>query len=233
MNDRQTGDRPVVSHWTVIGSQVSFADRWLRVRSDHVRTAEGDVIGPYHVIEYPDWVTIVGFTRESCRLLLVREYRHGVRQILWGLPGGMIDPDDGSDRHGAAEAAARRELLEETGFAGGDLEPLVNVHPNPSNQSNTAFCFLATGLQRVAPQRPGAPGESQEVVEADLIDVLAGLRAGNVTLHAVHVAALWAAAARIAADPSERFEAINTRLRHFLAGRDPLHRREGVTASLI
>ena len=72
-----TAAPPGVVSWTVLHSKVAFADPWLRVRSDHVRTADGDVFGPFHVIEYPDWVTIVPLTRDGHRLLTVREYRHG------------------------------------------------------------------------------------------------------------------------------------------------------------
>lgn len=218
MSAAPTPDRPVVAPWTVLDSQISLADRWLRVRSDRVRTAEGDVFGPYHVIEYPDWVTVVALTLHSQQLVLVREYRHGVGRVLWGLPGGVVDREDGSERLLAAKVAAQRELLEETGFASGGFERLASVYPNPSNQSNTAYCFLATDVQSIAPQRPAGDGEAQDVFEADFVDVLADLRDGNATLHTVHVAALWAAAARIAADSSGRFGVLSRQLRRFLSG---------------
>ncbi len=141
--------------WTVLSSSTTFSDPWLTVRSDQVRTADGDTFGTFHVTEYPDWVTIVGLT-EGFRLVLVREYRHGVRVVPLGLPGGLVDEADGPPGERAAAAAARRELLEETGHGGGTLEPLLTVHPNPSNQTNTAYCFLATGLSGIARplQRP-------------------------------------------------------------------------------
>ena len=210
-----------LASWTVLDSKVAFADPWLRVRSDQVRTADGDVFGPYHVIEAPDWVTIVPLTRDGERLLTVREYRHGIGAVLAGLPGGLVGPGDGNDRAMAAEAVARRELWEETGYSGGRIERLAAVHPNPSNQTNTAHCFLATGLVRRALPQPGGPSEAQEVAETDLVSVLDGLRDGSATLHAVHVAALWSAAARIASDPSNRFGALPVRLRGFLAGEAP------------
>ena len=207
--------------WTVIDSTAAFTDPWLRIRSDRVRTADGDVFRPYHVIEAPDWVAVVPPTGDGQQLLTVREYRHGVGAVLTGLPGGLVDPGDGSDRAAAAEAAARRELREETGYSGGRIERLAAVHPNPSNQTNMAHCFLATGLVRLALPQPGGPGEAQEVIETDLIGVLGSLRDDNATMHAVHVVVLWSTAARIAADLSGRFGTLPARLGRFLAGEAP------------
>ncbi len=205
--------------WTVLSSTTTFVDPWLRVRSDQVRTAEGDVFGPFHVIEYPDWVTVVALTDRD-RLLLVREYRHGIGAVAIGLPGGLVDADDGVPGPEAAEFAARRELIEETGHGGGMLEQLTSVHPNSSNQTNTAYCFLATATSRIAAPLHG-PSEVQETLEADLVDVLELLREGEMTLHAVHVAALWSAAARIAGDRVNRFGTLTLRLRRFLSGQGP------------
>ncbi len=131
-----------------------------------------------------------------------------------------MDPVDGTDRSSAAETAAARELREETG-ASGALERLAAIHPNPSNQTNTAFCFLATTVERTGHPVPGGDGEAQDVVEADLVRVLDELREGVSTFHAVHAAALWSAAARIAADQSGRFGLLTIRLRRLLVGESP------------
>jgi len=211
----------VVAPWTVLDSAISFADPWLRIRSDRVRTGDGDVFGPFHVVEYPDWVTVVPLVKDSFRLLLVREYRHGVRAVLPGLPGGIVDGTDGTLPAAAARRAAERELREETGYEGGRLEHLATLHPNPSNQSNTAYCFLSTGLFRTGLPKAGGSGEAQEVVEADLVETLTELRDGTRALHAIHAAALWSAAARIAAERSSRFGPLTDRLRHFLSGQEP------------
>lgn len=220
LSDLQRRDiMTAVAPWTILESETTFADPWLRVRSDRVRTGAGDVLGPYHVIEAPNWVTIVPLTPYNT-VLLVREYRHGIGTVTVGLPGGLVDPADGSDRSSAAEGAAYRELLEETG-ATGRLERLSAIHPNPSNQNNTAFCFLATGVARSAAPQPDGLGEALDVVELDFVGLLDELREGVAAFHAVHSAALWAAAARIAADRSARFGSLTIQVRRFLVGEYP------------
>jgi 8-oxo-dGTP pyrophosphatase MutT (NUDIX family) len=244
-----------VTAWTVLDSRVTFADPRLRVRSDRCRTADGDVIGPNHVIECPDWVAIVALTRGGERLLTRRAYRHGVGAVLTGLPGGLVDPgdgtsgldeaeaaagrerqrrrrlagladlsnplkkrDDGASGPAASELAARRALLEGAGYAGGRWTCLLRTHPDPSNQTNTAFCFLAANVDRAGDALLHLVRGDQELAEQDLIEVLEHLRQGNVIMHSVHVAALWSAATHIASDRSGQFGALPIRLRRFLVG---------------
>jgi len=141
--------------WTVLNSKLMFANPWLRVRSERCRTGRGDVIGPYHVIEYPDWITVVPLTAEG--RLLLREYRHGVGAVLTGLPGGLVDPADGTSGT-PAETAARRELLEETGYGGGTLTPLLAFL--------TAFAVGAP-LRAIGAARP-SPAAQAILVKADV-----------------------------------------------------------------
>ncbi len=187
-------NEPGLHPWRVLGSRAAYADPWVRVRTDRVVTGAGDVLDSYHVVEYPDWTVVVALTATDHRLILVREYRHGIGTVLTGLPGGLVDPADGDRGPRAAENAARRELLEETGHAAGTLRLLLTTFPNPSNQSNTAFVFLTT--EAVSAQASAEVGV--DVVLADFVDVLDRLRRGDLAMHAIHVAALWSAATALA-----------------------------------
>ena len=177
---------------------MTFADRWLRVRTDDCLTADGVSVSPFHVIESADWACIVALTADL-RLVLVREYRHARGIVIAGLPGGVVEPDDGDGFLSIAEAGARRELLEETGYGGGRFVPILTTYPDPANQTNIATAFLALGVEPKAAQKLDA-GEAVELVLADFPTVLRQLSAGELRMHAVHVAALWAAAARIVLD---------------------------------
>jgi 8-oxo-dGTP pyrophosphatase MutT (NUDIX family) len=191
--------------WTVTASGMTFADRWLRVRTDHCLTAEGVEVSPYHVIESADWTCIVALTRDL-RLILVREYRHARGIVIDGLPGGVVDAADTD-----AEAGARRELLEETGYGGGRFIPVLTTYPDPANQTNIATGFLALNVEPTGAQALDA-AESIEVVQADFRDVLMRLASGELRMHAVHVAALWSAAARIVVGDTPGTEPLRDKL---------------------
>ena len=177
-----------VAAWRVLASRVTLADRWLKLREDRCETAHGAIVECYHVIECGDGVNVVAINREG-RLLLTREYRHGAGMVLTGIPAGLIDADDISP-----EAAARRELLEETGYGGGTFAPLLTCWANPARQNNRVTSFLATEVERLAEPRLD-PTEAVEVREADPAQTLDRLRRGDLVLSATHVAALWSAAA--------------------------------------
>ena len=189
---------PNLRPWTITGTRVTFEDRWLKVRTDDCLTPDGVEVSPYHVIESRDWTAIVALTADF-RLVMVREYRHARGIVIDGLPGGVVEVSDGAHAMEIAEAAARRELLEETGFGGGRFAPILTVYPDPANQTNTATAFLALDVE-LQKQQSLDPSEAIEVILADLPDVLGRLASGKIRMHAVHVAALWSAAVRIMRD---------------------------------
>ena len=153
----------MIDPWTVERSRTTYRDPWLTVRSDDCRTTSGVAVAPYHVIELPTWLNIVALTAEG-RIVLVTEYRHGTAEVLKGLPSGTMDPDD-ADPVGAA----RRELLEETGFGGGEFVTLGRYPANPANQTNDVVPLLAVGVERIAEQSLDA-SEEIEVTTEDFDD---------------------------------------------------------------
>lgn len=80
------------------------------------------------------------------RILLVRQYRHAVGRFLWELVAGRIDPGE------PPLQAARRELLEETGYSARRLHKLLDLFPTPGFVSERMLVYLATGLRRGSAQ---------------------------------------------------------------------------------
>ncbi len=116
--------------WTVVESEYLFRRPWLTARRDHVRLPNGVENPEYYVLEYPNWVNIIARTREG-KFILIRQYRHAYGETNYELVAGVIDPTDANP-----EAAARRELLEETGYAGGEWKLFI-THRAPAQPRGT------------------------------------------------------------------------------------------------
>ena len=185
-----------IAPWKVIESKYAYRDRWLALRSDTVELPNGSVLSPFHVIEQPDWVTAVALTHDG-NVLLVEEYRHGVRQTVIELPSGIHDKPEEEPL-----AAMKRELREETGFASEEWVPLGSFFANAPRLDNTVHCFAALDARKVAEPDPD---DSELLIthEVPLADFLAELSDGRRTFHGFQLGALWLLSnhARRSADP--------------------------------
>ncbi len=115
--------------WAVLESKYLFNQPWLTVRQDRCELPDGRMMPAYYVLEYPAWVSVVALTSDN-KMVLVKQYRHGLGVESIELPGGVVDA--GED----AETAGRRELLEETGYEFERYEYLGKISPNPATTTN-------------------------------------------------------------------------------------------------
>jgi 8-oxo-dGTP pyrophosphatase MutT (NUDIX family) len=167
-------ERRRIEPWRLLSSIYAFSDRWLKLRSDTVRLPGGSTLTPYHVIEAADWVNVVAISEAGC-IVLVEQYRHAVTRTMLEIPAGHVDADE------APEAAARRELLEETGYGGGQWHSLGVLHPAASRFNNHVHSFLALGVTRLAAPAP-EESENLHLHEIPWAEFVAGLRAGSLRL---------------------------------------------------
>lgn len=98
----------------------------------------------YIVLDAPDWVIVIPELGDC--FLMVEQWRHGANQICKEFPGGVIDKGE------SPEAAALRELQEETGYKPKKLSKLGSMSPNPAIMSNKVHFFLADDLEKVGNQ---------------------------------------------------------------------------------
>lgn len=168
--------------WQIVSSETLFDRPWLKMRQDHVRLPSGNEIPDYYVVEHPPWVNVIALTADD-RLVLIRQYRHGIREVHFELPGGVCDAED----RGFLQSA-QRELLEETGFGGGHWREWMVLCANPARQNNRNYTYLATGVERLAQPRPDAGEEI--AVHLVTLDVARQIVLGDGMLHALHAAPL-------------------------------------------
>ena len=156
------------------------------VRIDKCELPNGMVIDGF-VLEYRDWVTVIALTKQQ-EMVLVRQYRHGAQKVILELPGGAMDAEDQSPMQ-----AARRELLEETGYASDTFIQIGCVSPNPANQTNLIYSFLALDAEKVGGQHLDST-EDIEVVLKPLDDVIRMAKNGEL-LQSMQVSAVFFALA--------------------------------------
>ncbi|MCB1326024.1 MAG: NUDIX hydrolase [Spirochaetales bacterium] len=178
----------MIEPWKKKHSRYLVSDQWLRLRADRCELADGREIEPFYVFEFPDWAVVLPIT-SSGELVLVRQYRHGIGQVLLELPGGIISPDED------ALPAARRELREETGYGGGDWSVLGSASANPDSHTNLGRLFLARSVELQGTQKLDAT-ENMEVVLMPAPEALARAETGRLFVQALHLSALFLASRR-------------------------------------
>lgn len=172
----------------VTASAQQFQGRVIGVRSDTVNV-DGHVV-TRDVVVHPGAVAVVALDAEGC-VLLVRQYRHPVGQLLWEVPAGLLDK--------AAENpadCARRELLEEGGAVARDLRHIGSWWVTPGGSDEVIHVYLATGVS-FAEEGRVLTGEAEEAdmpqvwlpMEEALDLVARGEIHNTITIAALHVAA--------------------------------------------
>lgn len=152
-----------------------------RFRLDKVELSNGNILDAT-VLELSAWANVFAVTKNQ-EVVLIKQYRHGVQDVLWEIPGGVVE--DGEE----PLIGVKRELLEETGYTASEFIQVGKIYPNPAFQTNTMYCFLALNAERVAEQNLDG-GEDIEVHLVPMDELLAMTKRGEFP-HALQVAALF------------------------------------------
>lgn len=169
--------------WKTLKSEYLFKDLWFTVRQDTCERPDGKIVTPYYVYEFPTWVTALALTEDG-KVILERQYRQGLGEVHYEIPGGCVDDTDAN-----FQDAIARELLEETGYAFSKYEYLGKTSANPSTNNNWMHMFLATGGKLVKEQSL----DDNEDIEIHLftIEELKQLLDENQIIQSMHVTAIY------------------------------------------
>ena len=128
----------------ILKSEVLYQGKVFRLQRDTV-IEPGNVQADRDIIVHPGSVVVMPIFKEG-RVLLIRQYRHTVGEFLWELVAGRKEPNE------TPVAAARRELLEETGYTAKRLRKLMRIVPTPGFVKEWMWIFAAEGLTEGAAQ---------------------------------------------------------------------------------
>ena len=168
--------------WKILRSEYISRRPWMTARRDEVQLPDGRIIPEYWVLEFPDWVNVIALTKDG-DMVMVRQYRHALGLTEYELCAGVMEEGE------SPLEAAKRELLEETGFGGGKWTEFMSICANPSNHTNLAHTFLAVGVERVCEQHLDATEElTCHVLSQD--EVFGMLQRGEI-FQALMAAPLW------------------------------------------
>ncbi|GAB3662633.1 NUDIX hydrolase [Actinocorallia lasiicapitis] len=131
--------------WQVVGTQEHFKGRIVTVRSDDVLMPDGDGVVAVNreYILHPGAVGTIALDDQD-RVLMIRQYRHPVKHLLWEVPAGLRDVE-GEPLWRTAE----RELLEEAGYKAASWHVLVDGFLTPGMSDERVRVFLARDVERV------------------------------------------------------------------------------------
>ena len=176
--------------WRVTHRETLFSHRLFDLRRETLAAELDDAVDTATevtatrealTLDAPSWVNVVALLPGE-RVLLVRQWRYGIGGPTLEIPGGMVEEED-------PQAAAGRELFEETGYRAGRLTYLGEVEPNPAFITNRCLTYVAQDLVQVG--EPEGDGEEELVVESVALAEIPRLIVSGAIRHALVIAAFY------------------------------------------
>ena len=168
--------------WKILKSEYLFRRPWLTVRRDCVELPDGRQNPEFYILEYPDWVNVIAITDDG-QFVMERQYRHGLGKTCFEIPAGVIEKGE------TPLEAAKRELIEETGYGEGEWKEIMSVSGNSSTTNNISHCFVAKGVKKIGTQHLDSTADL-EVVLLDRSQVW-DLMVNDQVKQALMAAPLW------------------------------------------
>ncbi len=159
--------------WTFLSRSELAKTRIYRILTERWRSPRTGLEHDFSVIDSADWVNVLALDEAGCAVL-IRQFRFGSQSFTLEVAGGMIDANE------APEAAALRELREETGYRAQHIVSLGAVEPNPAILNNRLHMFVAEGCVREGDLTLDA-GEDIEVLTVPFAELVQMLESGELS----------------------------------------------------
>lgn len=145
--------------WEEVSTEHIIQDEWIDFRRSAYRLPDGNVFEPFYSFSRKDYVVVVASDCDG-NYLCVRQFRQGIKEVTTEFPAGGLERSDGKEyragggdsRSEDALAAAKRELLEETGYSSEDWTHLITIPSNATIADNFAYVYMAKNCRKVGRQ---------------------------------------------------------------------------------
>ena len=154
----------MIRDWEILRSEFVQDFKIFQIKKMQVRSPRTGKVSEVQAIHFSDWVLILALTRDE-KVVMVRQYRHGIERVCLELPGGLVDPADTSPA-----LSAQRELLEETGYLADEMVLIGECFPQPAILSNKCFFYLAKNAAEARAQHLDS-GEDIEIIKIPLKEI--------------------------------------------------------------
>jgi len=168
--------------WKILESEYLFNEPWLTIRKEKCELPNGKIMPAYYTLEYPSWVSALALTKDN-KVVMVKQYRHGLGVISTELPGGVVDKGE------TPEVAIARELKEETGYVFESYQLIGKICANPATTNNYMHMFIARGGEKVAEQSLDETEDVETVIYT--IDEVKQLVKENKIVQALHTTTIF------------------------------------------
>lgn len=170
-----------IEPWITTKEQVEYTTNIFKLLSREMKLSSEDRTVTFSIIEAPDWVNVIPLTEDN-QIVLVEQYRYGIEQPTLELPGGVVDPGE------HPKETSERELLEETGYAGDEIDYLGQVSSNPAFLTNFTHTYLIRNCHPVSEQK--LDGNERIIVHLIPLEEFLDLVADGQVHHSLVVAAI-------------------------------------------
>jgi ADP-ribose pyrophosphatase len=158
--------------WELIDRTILVDTPFLKVYSDKIRLPNGSLIDDFTVIKKRDIVSIVA-TDESGKVVTFKEYKYAADEMLLTIPAGQIDKGE------TAVEAAKRELLEETGYTGDNFEVVSVLNEYPTKDLHTITVVRAINVRLEHPVTHESTEQIGDVELRSMSELKQSLKAGD------------------------------------------------------
>ncbi|AZS88125.1 NUDIX domain-containing protein [Streptomyces griseoviridis] len=183
--------KDIPTEWEIRATRTPFTGNKTSVRTDDVVMPDGSVVHRDYQV-HPGSVAVLALD-DSDRVLLIRQYRHPVRQKLWEIPAGLLDVPGENPLH-----AAQRELYEEAHVKAEDWRVLTDVYTTAGGCDEAVRIFLARELSEADGERFAVEDEEadMEYARVPVADLVRGVLAGELHNNCLVVGVLSLVGAR-------------------------------------